>query len=119
MYRVLIAALACLIAGTAQAACIYPQKPDRVPDGRTATRDEMIAAQKAAQQFDADITAFNACLDLEMAAYEKSGAYDEKRLADLRVLQTKRNNAAVDEAQAVADALNEQIRIFNARDKAD
>lgn len=119
MNRVLIAALACLVMGTAQATCIYPRKPDKVPDGKTATRDEMIAGQKAVQQFDADVTAYNACLDMEMAAYEKSGLYDETRLAELRAIQAKKNNAAVDEVQAVADSMNEQIRAYNERDKSE
>ena len=119
MNRVLIAALACLVAGTAQATCIYPRKPEKVPDGKTATRDEMIAAQKAVQQFDADVTAYNACLDIEMTAHEKSGQYDEARLAELRAIQSKKNNAAVDEVQAVADAMNEQIRVYNERNKSE
>lgn len=119
MNRVLIAALACLVAGTAQATCIYPRKPDKVPDGNTATREEMVEAQKAVQQFDADVAAYNACLDMEMAAYEKSGQYDPTRLEELRAIQAKKNNAAVDEVQAVADAMNEQIRVYNQRNKSE
>jgi hypothetical protein len=32
-------------------------------------------------------------------------------------MHVKKNNAAVDEVQAVADAFNEQLAIFKARDK--
>ena len=117
MNRLLIAALACLAAGAAQAACIYPQAPEKLPDGRTATFEEMLAAQKAVQQFNDDINSYNSCLDLEMAAYEKSGQYDENRLAELRKMQAMRNNAAVDQVQTVADEFNEQLRIFKARTK--
>lgn len=119
MNRVLIAALACLAAGAAQATCIYPQAPGKLPDGKTATYDEMVAAQKAVQQFNEDINSYNACLDMEMASYEKSGLYDENRLAELRTMQAKKNNAAVDEVQAIADEFNEQLRIFKARSKTD
>ena len=77
------------------------------------------AGQKAVQQFNEDINAYNSCLDLEMATLEKSGAYDENRLTELRAMQAKKNNAAVDEVQAVADRFNEQLRIFKARDKQD
>lgn len=119
MTRMMIATLALLIAGSAQAACIYPKRPDRVPDGRTATFEEMLTAQKAVQQFNDDINSFNACLDLEMTAYERSGQFDENRLAELRIMQAKKNNAAVDDVQAIADLFNEQLRIFKARDKQD
>ena len=117
MTRTTIVLLALLAAGSAQAACIYPRAPERVPDGKTATYDEMVAAQKAVQQFNDDINSYNACLDMEMTTLEKSGAYDENRLAELRAMQAKKNNAAVDEVQALADQFNEQLRIFKARDK--
>jgi hypothetical protein len=106
-------------AGWAEATCIYPRAPDRVPDGATATYEEMVAAQKAVQQFNADINSYNTCLDLEMATLEKSGAYDENRMSELRAMQAKKNNAAVDEVQTLADRFNEQLRIFKARDKQD
>ena len=117
MTRCTLALLFLLAAGAAQAACIYPRAPDRIPDGRTASYDEMLAAQKAVKQFNDDINAFNACLDMEMTAYEKSGLYDENRLTELRLMQAKKNNAAVDEVQGLADQFNEQLRIFKARDK--
>lgn len=119
MTRTFVAAVALLAAGSAQAACIYPRVPERVPDGKTATYEEMVAAQKAVRQFDDDINSYNACLDMEMSAYEKSGQFDENRLEELRAMQAKKNNAAVDEVQALADQFNEQLRIFKARDKQD
>jgi hypothetical protein len=117
MTRLTLALLTLAAAGSAQAACIYPRAPDRLPDGSTATYEEMAAAQKAVKQFNDDINAYNACLDLEMVTLEKSGAYDENRLTELRAMQAKKNNAAVDEVQAVADRFNEQLRIFKSRDK--
>jgi opacity protein-like surface antigen len=115
----LAALMACLAAGSAQATCIYPRAPEHIPDGKTASYDEMVAGQKAVKQFDADMTAYNACLDMETASLEQSGLYDENRLVELRAMQAKKNNAAVDEVQAVADRFNEQLRIFKARDKQD
>jgi uncharacterized protein YfkK (UPF0435 family) len=103
----------------AEATCIYPRAPEQVPDGAKATYEEMVAGQKAVQQFNNDINAYNSCLDLELETLEKSGQYDENRLAELRAMQAKKNNAAVDEVQAVADRFNEQLRIFKARDKQD
>jgi uncharacterized protein YfkK (UPF0435 family) len=119
MTRLTFATLALLLAGSAHATCIYPRAPERVPDGKTATYDEMVAAQQAVKQFNEDITAYNACLDMEMTALVQSGAYDEDRINELRAMQAKKNNAAVDEVQAVADQFNEQLRIFKAREKQD
>lgn len=113
------AVAACLLAASAQATCIYPRAPEQVPDGKTASYDEMVTAQQAVQKFNEDITAYNACLDMELKALEQSGQYDEARLLELRAMQAKKNNAAVDEVQSVADRFNEQLRIFKARDKAD
>jgi hypothetical protein len=117
MTRLIFAILALMAAGSAHATCIYPRAPERVPDGKTATYEEMVAAQKEVQRFNEDITAYNACLDLEMNALIQSGSYDENRLNELRAMQAKKNNAAVDEVQSVADQFNEQLRIFKARDK--
>jgi uncharacterized protein YfkK (UPF0435 family) len=117
MTRLTLALISLAAAGAVQAACIYPRAPDNVPDGSTATYEEMAAAQKKVQQFNDDINAYNTCLDMEMVSLEKSGAYDENRLMELRAMQAKKNNAAVDEVQALADRFNEQLRIFKARDK--
>ena len=117
MMRLTLAVVALLAAGSVQAACIYPRAPTHTPDGQTASRDEMVAAQALVRQFDTDIAAYNACLDLEMQHAEKSGAYDENRLNELRAIQAKKNNAAVDEVTAVAETFNEQLRIFLAREK--
>lgn len=119
MIRLTLALIALAAAGAAQATCIYPRAPDKLPDGSTATYEEMAAGQKAVQQFNEDINAYNSCLDLEMANQEKSGTFDENRLTELRAIQAKKNNAAVDEVQAVADRFNEQLRIFKTRDKQD
>ena len=117
MIRLTLALIALAASGAAQATCIYPRAPEKVPDGATASYDEMVAAQKVVQQFNEDINAYNSCLDLEMATLEKSGTYDENRLQELRAIQAKKNNAAVDEVQSLADRFNEQLRAFKARDK--
>ena len=42
-----------------------------------------------------------------------------RRAYRVAAMQAKKNNAAVDEVQAIADRFNEQLRIFKARDKKD
>ena len=112
-----LAMLAAMATATAQAACIYPRAPDNLPDGRTATYDQMVAAQKAVKQFDADIAAYNACLTMELVALLADPNIDDARKAELADMQVKKNNAAVDEAQTVADRFNEQLRAYKEANK--
>lgn len=109
--------LAALAAPAAGATCIYPRPPENAPDGATATYEQMVEAQRAVKQFDADITAYTACLQMELEALLASVEVDDARRAELQAMQVKKNNAAVDEAQAVADRFNEQLRVYKERNK--
>src|ERR1700749_3509861 len=51
--------------GTAYADCTYPPPPDHIPDGNTATLQEMVDAQKAVKDYDKAINAYVACIQLE------------------------------------------------------
>ena len=62
---VAIASTAVLSAGTAYADCSYPTPPDHLPNGNTATLQEMVEGQKAVKQYDKDINAYVACIQLE------------------------------------------------------
>src|SRR5579864_7744419 len=93
-------------AANAQATCSYPRSPDAPPDGNTATKDQMIAAK---HDFDRDNGEMNSYLDslkLEMDAATpkdpKKLTPDEKKKADdQQKMLVEKNNAAVDELQAV------------------
>jgi opacity protein-like surface antigen len=111
--------LASIGAGAAQATCIYPREPESIPDGATATYDEMVAAQQTVKQFDADITAYTACLEMELQAMLEDPGLDEARKIELQTMQAKKNNAAVDHVQSVAERFNEQLRAFQAAKKKD
>jgi cell fate (sporulation/competence/biofilm development) regulator YmcA (YheA/YmcA/DUF963 family) len=109
-----------LLAAPVHAACSYPTAPTKIPDGATATLAEMVAAQKAVKQFDEQINAYTACIKLEEDAQLSKGG--DKLTAEqkkaIEAQQAQKNNAAVDEDQALADRFNEQIRIFKARPAA-
>jgi len=104
--------LAALGAQAAGAQCIYPQAPDKIPDGATATLQQMLAAQKTVKQFDTDIDAYNACLDMELQTLLANPDIDDARKAELREMQIKKHDAAVDADQAIADQFNEQVRAY-------
>lgn len=107
-------------AAQAQADCSYPKAPEAPPDGNTATKDQMIAAKHDFDRYNSEMNSYLDCLKLESdAATPKDVSKlspDEKKKADekLKILVQK-NNAAVDELQAVVSRFNEQLRIFKAK----
>ncbi|MEZ5498728.1 MAG: hypothetical protein R3E77_04760 [Steroidobacteraceae bacterium] len=105
--------------GAAHAACTYPAAPESIPDGSTATMEDMLAAQKQVKQFDADITAYQNCLTLEQQATlaEKGEELTPEQKQELENMLIKKQNAAVDDAQAVAARFNEQVRVFKEHSK--
>lgn len=116
-YLFAIAALSALTAGQAYASCTYPPPPDKIPDGRTATKAEMITAELAVKAYDKAINAYNDCLALERDdRIAKAGdKLTQKQKDELREIEAVKHNAAIDELQSIADRFNEQVRIFKAR----
>ncbi|HEU4623668.1 MAG TPA: hypothetical protein VFS52_02830 [Steroidobacteraceae bacterium] len=117
-----MAVLAALAAGSAHAACSYPKAPDNIPDGNTATLEQMVAAQKAVKQFDQEINAYTACLKLEsdnaVAQVDQSEDDPKKKEAqkkELERVQIQKHNAAVEEDEALAQRFNEQLKVFKAK----
>ena len=113
-----LALLAALAAGQAYGACTYPTPPDALPDGNTATREDMLAGKKKVQEFDAAIGAYTSCLKLEAdAALAKSPDLTEQQKADILKMADQKHNAAVEADEAIATRFNEQLRAFNAKNK--
>ena len=109
-----IAALGIALASfslAAHADCSYPKAPSAMPDGKTASEAEMVDAMKAFKAYNDEVTAFGSCLDL----VTKNKGAGTAQLMQLKTLQMKKHNAAVDELQAKAKAFNEQVRLFKAR----
>src|ERR1700678_1867284 len=109
-------------AAHAQATCAYPRAPDSTPDGKTATKDQMIAAKHDFDRYNTEMNAYLDCLKLEMdSAAPKDPSKltaDEKKKADeQQKILVQKNNAAVDELQAVVGRFNEQLKIFKAKNK--
>lgn len=115
----LIAALAA--GGQAYAACTYPPPPDKLPDGATASRDEMLAGKKKVTEFDAAISEYNTCLQKEAdEAVAKLAADDKERenkKKDIQNMADQKHNAAVEADEQIAARFNEQLRAYNAKAK--
>src|SRR5919197_5252632 len=109
-----IAATAVLSAGTAYADCSYPTPPDHIPDGNTATLQEMVEAQKAVKEYDKAINAYVACINLEqnnaIGKLAKPGETptpeQKKAMEAMQRVVVQKNNAAIDQLQSVADRFN-------------
>ena len=91
--------------------CAFPKAPASVPDGKTASEAEMIAAMQSFKAYNDEVTAFGTCLEAET----KSKAAGTAQLMQLKTMQSKKHNAAVDELKEKARQFNEQVRIFKAR----
>jgi hypothetical protein len=109
-----IAALGIALASfsiAAHADCIYPKAPAAMPNGKTASEVEMLEAMKAFRTYNEEVTAFGVCLEQET----KTKASGTAQMMQLKTLQMKKHNAAVDELQTTAKVFNEQVRLFKAR----
>ena len=118
-------AIAALAASAhASAACSYPKAPDKIPDGTTATKDEMIAGMKAMRAYNDLIKQYTDCLksehDAQVAKIDPNLAPDKKdaQKADLDKVLAQKNDAAVDDAQAVTGRFNDQIHAYNDKHKS-
>ena len=117
------AGTAVVSAGTAYADCSYPTPPDHIPDGNTATLQEMVDAQKAVKEYDKAINAYVACIQLERndsvgklaKPGEKPTAEQKKAMDDIERVEVQKHNAAIDQLQSVADRFNEQVKVYKAK----
>jgi hypothetical protein len=107
----LVALVLLAAASVANADCTFPKAPATIPDGKTATEAEMVSAMAAFKAYNEEVTAFGTCLDSETKAKSAGTA----QMMQIKTMQTKKLNAAVEELQAKAKLFNEQVRAFKAR----
>jgi hypothetical protein len=107
-----------LAAAPAYAACNFPKAPDKIPDGNSATLDDMLAAQKAVKQFDADVGAYQTCLEKELNdGLAAAPSLTEEQKKERQKIVVQKQNAAADEVTSLAARLNEQIRVYKEKNK--
>jgi hypothetical protein len=112
---------AAVAGGQAYATCSYPQAPTKIPDGATATKEEMIEGMKAVKAYNDQIKAYTDCLrlehDQEVAKIDPKDdpGKTKAQKAELDSVLVKKNDAAVDAATAVTNRFNEQVKIYKAK----
>ena len=101
----------------AYADCPYPQAPTKIPDGATATLEQMVAGQKEVNAYQKAINDYTACIDKELDdALAKGGdKLKPEQKQDMQRVEAQKHNAAVDQLQAIADRFNEQVKVYKAR----
>jgi hypothetical protein len=111
--------LALGMAAHAHATCTYPSAPAALPDGNTATKDEMIAAKHDFDRYNGEMNSYLDCLKLEMDASAKDPTKlspdEKKKYEEQQKILVQKNNSAVDELQAVVGRFNEQLKIYKAK----
>ena len=100
-------------------ACDYPERP-ALPDGNTAPKEEMIAAQSTVKEFLASVDDYLQCIEQEekdaVAALDNP---DEDTLKRRDELLTKRFDAANEEKFLFGEQWNQQVRAYNAKRQAE
>jgi hypothetical protein len=102
-------------ASAALQACPRPTAP-AVPDGTTASREEMAAATAAFKSFDIATNSYTHCVDAtieRIASQHPDASRDD--LHSLKEFGTVAHNTAIDQETAVADQLNAQVRSYKAQ----
>lgn len=98
-------------------ACDYPQRAG-VPDGNTATKEEMIEGQRGVKTYIAAMEEYLACIEsAEQETVAGNDDLDEEERQQRIEMFNKKYNAAVDEMNLVAAEFNIQVRAFKERDK--
>jgi hypothetical protein len=111
------AIFAAAIAMPASADCIYPKAPDSAPNGSTATEAEMVTGMTAFKKYDAEVTAYLSCLDMEANTRITEAGEQPDQVKQIKAMSAKKHNAAIDELQARAEEFNSQLRAYKAKRK--
>jgi hypothetical protein len=105
------------MAATAQAACVYPQAPQSLPNGNQASEAEMKAANAQVKEYSKAVQeVYLPCLEQEknesIAALDNMDPEYTTKKTSLEAMQAKKHNAALDELQAFAARWNSEIKAF-------
>jgi hypothetical protein len=103
--RILLAlAAACVTSLPAYADCMLPPAPSKIPDGNSASQQEMLTAMQTLKEYSGDVETYMKCLEFE-AKQNRLSRGDEEKM----------HNNAVETLTKVAAKFNEQVRTFKAK----
>ncbi|MBT8091640.1 MAG: hypothetical protein KJN77_01300 [Gammaproteobacteria bacterium] len=113
-----VAILSAMLFASPQAlACDYPQRAG-IPDGATATKEEMIDGQREVKSYMAAMEEYLSCIEsAEQDTVAGNDGLDEDARQQRIAMFNKKYNAAVDEMNLVAAEFNIQVRAYKERNK--
>jgi hypothetical protein len=115
MTNVLISAALFFLAPLALA-CDYPAPPKDLPDGTSASKDEMIAGVKLISAYQAEMTIYLDCIEADqIVALQTIADDDDEGEEQGKLMFDKKYNAAVDEQTKTVELFNAEIRAYKAR----
>jgi hypothetical protein len=91
--------------------CTAPDNNVVIPNGKTATHDEMLAAQKALKAYNDAVANFSTCLKQDLDAQIAAGGNKDK----LTAAMARRNDAEVDKVQALAERWKVELAAYKAK----
>lgn len=94
--------------GEAAQKCKVPDRPD-IPNGRSATEEEMLGAQTKLKAYLASGESYLGCLDTMKAGWGETATAEQ---IEIHVLLY---NRMVDEMQATGDLFNQSVRAFKGK----
>ena len=104
-----------LASAQAAFACDYPARID-IPNGSTATKEDMLQGQRDVKVFVADMETYLECIVEEekvaRAAMEKLSSNDEQQREDML---NKKYNAGVDDMERRAAQFNVEVQAYRGR----
>jgi hypothetical protein len=110
------------LGAAAEAACVYPQAPQKLPNGAQATKDEMLAAQAELKTYRSSVEeTYLPCLEQEkndsIAALDSMDPEYTSKKAAIEAMHAKKHNAALDELTATATRWSEELKAYSAASK--
>ena len=98
-------------------ACDYPDRP-HIPEGGTASKEDMLAAKSGVQAFIGAVDAYLHCVEAEeKAAVDSLEAPDQETLRQRDLALNRKFDAANEEKALVGEQFNQQVRAYNAKRK--
>ena len=88
----------------AYADCVLPPPPSKIPDGTSASEQEMVSAMQTLKSYDGDVNVYLKCLEFEEKQNRLTSGDRESK-----------HNAAVAQLEKIAAKFNEQVRVFKSK----
>ena len=93
------------------ARCDYPKMNFVIPNGATATMENMVAGQTNFKSYNVDMETYPDCLDSEMSKISKG----RDNYQEIQSLSDNKYNAVVDQLGEAADQWNTAVRAYKAQ----